>query len=51
MQRLKLLMIELAARYGCAIIVGLGFLGFSDAFAVRFMNHLGMHGIQYLENY
>lgn len=44
MQRLKLLMTELAARYGCAVIVGLGFLGFSDVFAVRLMNHLGMHG-------
>jgi len=44
MHRLKLLITELPARYASALVVGFGFLAFSDTFAARFMNHLGMHG-------
>jgi len=44
MHRLKSWITELSARYACALIVGFGFLAFSDVFADRFMNHLGVHG-------
>jgi len=44
MHRLKLWIIELIARYACAIVVGLVFLAFSGLVTDRFMNHLGMQG-------